>query len=247
MHIFLYVAQMCKVGEMMETSQDTIKQDCAREALKLIRSHMIIGLGGGSTIGYLIGYIKEAKELHVKIVTPSLKTKLQCLENGLDVLHTETVDHVDLAFDGCDQVDERLHALKSGGGIHTKEKLIASMAGDYILLVDESKVADRLTFEQPVVLEILQDAAAYVKRKAAALGGESVMRKSAAKDGFTVSDNGHLLMDVFFKQVDDIDTLEKDLKAISGVIDTSLFTNVVSRALVAGDSGIRWILKNQNQ
>lgn len=230
---------------MIGMSENMIKKDCAREALKLIRARMIIGLGGGSTIGYLIDFLGSAKDLRVKIVTPSLETELRCLENGLNVLHTGTVDHIDLAFDGCDQVDRQLHALKSGGGIHTKEKLIASMAGEYILLVDESKVADRLTFEQPVVLEILQDAAAYVKRRATELGGRPVMRKSAAKDGFTVSDNGHLLMDVFFKQVDDIETLERDLKAISGVIDTSLFTNVVSRALVAGSTGVQWLLKNR--
>ncbi|TGA98730.1 ribose 5-phosphate isomerase A [Sporolactobacillus shoreae] len=223
-----------------------IKQDCAREALKIIPQHSIVGLGGGSTISYLIDFIKENKSLDLKIVTPSKKTKLLCLAGGLNVLYTETVDHVDLAFDGCDQVDEQLHALKSGGGIHTKEKLIASMADDYILLVDESKFVKKLTFELPVVLEVLGDAVSYVKRKAENLGGKPVMRQSAAKDGFTVSDNGHPLMDVFFTDVTDIDGLDRDLRSISGVIDTSLFSGVVTRALVAGNGGMRWVSKNES-
>lgn len=221
-----------------------IKQDCAREALKIIPKHSVVGLGGGSTISYLIGFIKENEALDLKIVTPSVKTKGLCLDSGLNVLHTEAVDHIDLAFDGCDQVDEQFHALKSGGGIHTKEKLIASMADDYILLVDETKFVRRLTFELPVVLEVLEAGASYVKRKVSELGGRPVMRQSAAKDGFTVSDNGHLLMDTFFTDVANIEVLERQLKSISGVVDTSLFTDVVSKVLVAGSNGMKWITKN---
>jgi ribose 5-phosphate isomerase len=227
--------------EMSETVN--IKKECAREALKLIPPHAVIGLGGGSTIGYLIDFIRETPELDVRVVTPSVRTKWLCREKGLYVLPTETVNHLTIAFDGCDQVDEKLHALKSGGGIHTKEKLVASMADDYVLLVDESKFVPRLTFQLPVVLEIFDDALAYVKQKVSGLGGEPAMRTSNAKDGFTVSDYGHPLMDVTFHHVEDIDTLNRELNAISGVIGTSLFTDVVTKALVAGENGFNWISK----
>ncbi|RYM04653.1 ribose 5-phosphate isomerase A [Sporolactobacillus sp. THM7-7] len=227
---------------MNQTASDSLKKACARKALSCIDNHTIIGLGGGSTIGYLIGFLRE-KNLDVKIVTPSEKTKRQCLQSGLEVLHTEAVSGVDVAFDGCDQVDEQLRAMKSGGGIHTKEKLIAQMAGDYILLVDTSKFVRRLTFNQPVVLEILEDAVSYVEKQAIALGGKPAMRTSGAKDGLTISDNGHPLMDVFFSEVEDIDTLQNRLKAVAGVIETSLFTREVTKALVAGNHGMRWITK----
>lgn len=146
-------------------NDNVLKKNCAKEAMKYIKDGMIIGLGGGRSIAYLIEHIKEDKNLNVKVVTPSIKTKLLCIENGLDVLHTCFVDKVDVAFDGCDQVDENLNALKSGGGIHTKEKLIASMADEYILLVDEAKVENTLTFKAPVVLEILEDSLSMLKRK----------------------------------------------------------------------------------
>ena len=90
-----------------------MKQRCAREALKLIKNNMTIGLGGGSTISYLVGYIKEA-QLDVKVVTPSLSTAQSCIKNGLHLLPTWAVDHLDIAFDGCDEVDLKLNALKSG-------------------------------------------------------------------------------------------------------------------------------------
>ncbi|NBL55021.1 ribose-5-phosphate isomerase A, partial [Escherichia coli] len=127
-------------------------------------------------------------------------------------------------FDGCDQVDEKLNALKSGGGIHTKEKLIASMAEEYILLVDEAKVEKELTFNVPVVLEVLEDSLKYVEKKVLELNGKPVMRRSDKKDGFTISYNGNLLVDVFFNNVKDIHKLNDNLIRICGVIETSLFT-----------------------
>lgn len=223
---------------------DDLKKSCAREALKHIKNNSIIGLGGGSTIAYLIDYIKENNELKVKVVTPSIKTKLLCIKRGLEVLHTFAVDKIDIAFDGCDEVDEDLNALKSGGGIHTKEKLIANMSDEYVLLVDHSKLVKRLTFKHPVVLEILQDSLNYVSRKVEELGGAISMRNSSAKDGFTISDNGNLLMDVKFSNVNNIKELENKLKDICGVVDISLFTKVVTKAIVVSEKGVKIISKN---
>ncbi|KOF58181.1 MULTISPECIES: ribose 5-phosphate isomerase A [Clostridium] len=218
-----------------------LKKNCAKEALKYIKNNSIIGLGGGSTISYLIDYIKENKNLKVKVVTPSFKTKMLCMKNEVEVLHTCSVSKIDVAFDGCDEVDESFNALKSGGGIHTKEKLIANMADEYILLVDDTKFVKSLTFKYPVVLEILEDSLKYVESLVAELGGKPKVRTSAAKDGYTISDNGNLLMDVMFKSVTDVYKLENSLKNICGVIDTSLFTNVVTKVLVASDSGVKLI------
>jgi ribose 5-phosphate isomerase A len=219
-----------------------MKQKCAKAALEYITDDTIIGLGGGSTIGYLIEFIKEEK-LNVKVVTPSLKTKHLCVNQGLEVLPTSTVDEVDVAFDGCDEVDEKLHALKSGGGIHTQEKLIANMAKEYILLVDDSKVVPELTYKHPVVLEILQDSLAFVQKKAGEMGGKAEVRSSSAKDGHTVSDYGNFLVDVWFEAEQDGRQLETKLKEIPGVLDVSLFTTVVSKALVASKVGIYEISK----
>jgi ribose 5-phosphate isomerase A len=152
---------------------------------------------------------------------------------------------VDVAFDGCDEVDEDLNALKSGGGIHTKEKLIAAMSNEYILLVDNTKLVKTLTFKHPVVLEFLEDSLKYVEKKVIELGGQPTIRSSTAKDGFTISDNGNLLMDVMFNNVQDIYDLQEKLKNIYGVIETSLFTNVVTKALVASSDGIKMISKKK--
>lgn len=219
-----------------------VKQECAKAALEYIQNGMVIGLGGGSTISFLIDFIKN-ENIQVKIVTPSLKTKLLCLKQGLEVLPACAVDQIDVAFDGCDQVDEKLYALKSAGGIHTQEKLIAHMAKDYILLADVAKFVPSLTYTHPVVLEVLQESLSFVLKNAEELGGKPDVRSSSEKDGYTISDNGCFLIDVYFQDVPDSQRLEKKLKQIAGVIDVSLFTTVVTKVLVAGEDGVKAVTK----
>lgn len=219
-----------------------MKRKCAKEALNYIKDKSIIGLGGSTTISYLVSYIKEA-QLDVKVVTPSFETERLCIENGLTVLPTWAVDSISVAFDGCDEVDKELNALKSGGGIHTKEKIIANMADEYILLVDESKVCDKLEFNYPVVLEIIPESKSIVEKEVKKLGGNAKLRVSNSKDGVVISDHGLFLMDVIFNKEDiiDISVLNDKLKKIVGVLDTSLFYNIATKALVVGENGVKLI------
>ena len=129
-----------------------MKKKCALYASKLVKDGMVVGLGGGSTIQYLIDYVKDKD---IQVVTPSAKTALKAQKEGLTVLNTQYVDHVDIAFDGCDEVDSHLNALKSGGGIHTQEKIIASMADEYIVLVDEINRAPAKT--QAALFEVMEE------------------------------------------------------------------------------------------
>lgn len=221
-----------------------MKKRCAKEALKYIKDNSIIGLGAGSTISHLVHYIKE-EQIKVKVVTPSFSTENICIKNGIEVLPTCSVSSIDIAFDGCDEVDYDLNALKSGGGIHTKEKIIAKMSNEYILLVDESKVVEKIDFKYPVVLEVIPESMSYVKKVVESLGGDVSMRSSNSKDGLVLSDHGMFLMDVIFdkNKVESIENLDKTLNEISGVIDTSLFYNIATKALVVNEKGVREIKK----
>ncbi len=103
-----------------------MKKRCAEKAMEYIKNNSIIGLGGGSTIGYLIDFIKESG-LNVKVVTPSFATEKLCHEKKIEILPLWSVNHIDTAFDGCDEIDFNLNALKSCGAINTKEKIIGQM------------------------------------------------------------------------------------------------------------------------
>lgn len=217
-----------------------MKKRCAREALKYIKNGMIIGLGGGSTIAYLVEYLAE-RQWNGQIVTPSYQTASLCIAHHLHVIPTWSIDHIDVAFDGCDEVDLQLNALKSGGAIHTKEKIIASMADHYVLLVDESKVFESLPFNHSVTLEVIPEAMGYVQKQIALLDGEVSMRKSSAKDGYTVSDHGNFIMEAKFKDVKDIQKLNDALNQIVGIVETSLFVGLVSFVLSVDDMHVRVI------
>lgn len=212
-----------------------MKKKCALYASKLVKDGMVVGLGGGSTISYLIDYVKDKD---IKVVSPSSKTVLLAQKIGLTVLNTQYVDHVDIAFDGCDEVDSHLNALKSGGGIHTQEKIIASMADEYIVLVDESKFHETLAFKVPVVVEVLPKAYSVVKKKLEKLNGNVELRTASNKDGFLMSDEGNILLDVYFDGVQDIRLLNQTLLMMPGVVDTSLFVDILTGMILVNDKGV---------
>ena len=202
-----------------------MKKTCAKYASKLIHDGMVVGLGGGSTIQYLIDYVKDKD---IQVVTPSVKTALKAQKEGLPVLNTQFVDHIDIAFDGCDEVDQNLNAYKSGGGIHTKEKIIAKMAQEYVLLVDETKVVEKLDCKVPIVLEIVPEAASYVTKEAKKLGAK-------------VKERNEKLLELYFEGISDLKKLDQDLKQITGVIEISLFYQIAAKVVVAGTDGIKII------
>ena len=205
-----------------------MKKKCALYASKLVKDGMVVGLGGGSTISYLIDYVKDKD---IQVVSPSSKTVLIAQKAGLTVLNTQYVDHVDIAFDGCDEVDSYLNALKSGGGIHTQEKIIASMADEYIVLVDESKFHETLAFKTPVVVEVLPKAFSIVKKKLEELKGNVELRTASNKDGY-------ILLDVYFTDVQDIGLLNQTLLMMPGIVDTSLFVDILTGMILVNENGV---------
>jgi len=145
-------------------------------------------------------------------------------------LDISSVSEVLVAFDGCDEIDYDLNSLKSCGGIHTKEKIVATMAKDYILIVDESKVFKTLQFNYPVVLEIIPESKSIVEKSVKQLGGQVIMRNDK-------------LMEAYFdkKDIKDIKKLDEDLRKIVGVIETSLFHDIETKAIVVGENRIKLI------
>ena len=124
--------------------------------------------------------------------------------------------------------------------VDTREKIIASMAEKYVLLIDESKLYETLPLKDSVTLEVVPQSRNYVQAQVEKLGGKAVMRKSGAKAGFVISDNGNHIMDTDFSDVAAFagkpEELHQKLKQLTGVVETALFIDVVAFALcVCGD------------
>ena len=227
-------------------NEDNLRKLCTEKAMEYIKNNTVIGLGAGRNISCLIELISKAAEdnLKVKVVTPSDNTKSLCIKYGIEVIPTCFVEEVDIAFDGCGEVDENFHASKGGGGVFTKEKIIGSMAKDYILLIDEQKLTEKLSCEYPISLEVVKDSLGYVSKIVKNLGGNPKVRTSNNKDGYLLTDDGNYILDVKFKVIDDFKKLDNNLNNIVGVVGTSLFTREVTNLIVAGESGVRVISKN---
>ncbi len=219
-----------------------MKQKCAQAAFEMIKDGMVIGLGGGSTVALLINEI-EKHHRKIQAVTPSRDTMELCIRHQIPVLPLEMTSFIDLAFDGCDELDMELNALKSCGGIHTREKIVASMAEEYVLLADESKLSGRLAFAYPVTAEVLRCAAAYVEKRLQEMGAQVIKRRSDKKSGLLISDDGHYLMEAKFQQVHDTKKLALELDRMPGIIGHSLFYQIASKAVIAKADGIEIIEK----
>ncbi|WON93925.1 ribose 5-phosphate isomerase A [Sphingobacterium sp. UGAL515B_05] len=222
-----------------------LKQEVARAALHLLEPHQVIGLGVGSTIAHFVDLIATEIEFKsdLKFISPSLETKILLHTHGLICIDCNTLSALDYYFDSCDQVDQNLNALKSGGGVHCSEKIMAAMADQFILLVDATKMVKELSTTYPLCIEILPEAWLSVCNKIKSSFGpqlsEIVLRHSKQKSGPLTSDRGNFLADIYFNTLPDLEHLNRDIKQIPGVLEHSLFYQLCSECLMATDNEIK--------
>ena len=112
------------------------------------------------------------------------------------------------------------------------------MADEYIVLVDKTKFHETLAFQVPVVVEVLPKAYSIVKKKLEELNGIVEWRSASNKDGFLISDEGNILFDVYFKNVEDIHLLNQTLLMMPGIVDTSLFVDILTGMILVNDMGV---------
>ncbi len=220
------------------------KKEAAREALKLIRADGTVGFGAGSTMASLIGLIKEDAALaaSLKTLSSSFTTRQLLRQLGFSVQDSGSTAQIDFYFDGCDQFDRRLSALKSGGGVHTSEKVLAAMADEFILVGDAGKRVERLGPAYPLVLEVIPEALAYVSDRVKRFFNpvRSELRLSDKKDGAVITERGNFLIDCWFDPFPEPALINERMIGIPGILEHSLFYNLAQRAIVAGPEGVRY-------
>jgi ribose 5-phosphate isomerase A len=224
-----------------------IKRTAAIKAITFIKDKSKVGLGAGSTIAHIVELLMEEvqKGLSVSIVTSSFSTHQLLLQKGFIVQPVANVAALDIYFDGCDQLDKDLNALKSVGGIHTREKLLASMAKQFLLVGDDAKYAEQFDSKFPLVVEVLPEALLFVQHKIQELfpAARIEMRMSNKKDGAVITENGNYLLDLWFINWPNLAILNSSLKGLTGVIETSLFYQLADKAILSGSDGIKLLEK----
>jgi ribose 5-phosphate isomerase A len=211
----------------MPSSIDREKQAAAEAGAALVREGMRVGLGTGSTVARLLPVLAARAVKDVVYVATSPATEQTARELGLDVSPFDTLDRLDLALDGADQVAPSGWLVKGGGGAHTREKVVAAAAERFIVIVSSNKLVQ--TLAPPIPLELLP------------FGLEATLRRlePAALRSTPATPDGGLLAD-YLGPVVDPGRLAARLSQTPGVVEHGLFPpRLTSEILVATGSSIR--------
>lgn len=203
---------------------------------------MKLGLGTGSTARHVLEVIAERRargELEDIIGVPT-STATRDLANklGIPVTTLDEQPHLDLAIDGADEVDPGLNLIKGLGGALLWEKIVESAAERLVIVVDESKLVDRLCDKAPVPIEVVRFAWSTHIGFLEDLGGMATLRKKG--DEPFVTDSGNYIIDCAFEDgLSDPWLLDTELQARAGVVESGLFLDMAEQVIVAGSKGVR--------
>ncbi len=218
------------------TNQDELKAQVGRYAVEyidgLLTKDAVVGVGTGSTTNHFIDALATVKHKFDGTVSSSEASGERLRGHGIQVFELNDVNELVVYVDGADEVNGRLQLIKGGGGAHTREKIIASCAKEFICIVDQSKLVPCLG-KFPLPVEVIPMARSAVARKIVGLGGRPIYRQ-----GF-VTDNKNQIIDVHGMQIDDPISLEQALNNIVGVVSNGLFAVApASLVLVATADGV---------
>jgi len=202
---------------------------------------MVVGLGSGTTAAFAVRRIgqllRTGRLKRIRGVPTSRAVEALARELGIPLTTLERAPEVDVTIDGADEVDGQLNLIKGRGGAFLHEKIVAWATRCEIIVVDETKLVDRLGTRAPVPVEVVPCAREVVARALRDLGGEPVLRVA---DGEPVrTDEGNLILDCRFPGIDDPWALDRAIDAIPGVVEHGLFLGLASMAVVAGREGVR--------
>ena len=221
----------------MSDLQNQMKQAVAEAAVEQFRDGMVVGLGSGSTAALMIkglGQRLASGQLkNIVGVTTSFQGEVLAAELGIPLRSLNAVDRIDLAIDGADEVDPAFQLIKGGGACHVQEKLVAARAERFVVVVDSTKLVDRLNLGFLLPVEVLPGAWRQIQQQLSAMGGTAELRMANRKAGPIVTDQGNLVLDVRFEGgiADPVD-LERSVNNIPGVLENGLFVNLVDEVLV---------------
>lgn len=210
------------------------KQKVAQQVAAMVKDGDVLGVGSGSTVYMALLAISERiknEGLNILAIPTSLEITMFCSKLGIPL--TTLFEHTPhWLFDGADEVDPNNWLIKGRGGAMFKEKLLIRSSRLNYIIVDESKLVSKLGTNFPVPVEVYPQALLHVEAEIKKIGASSiVLRPAKGKDGPIVTENNNLILDCSFNEIND--SLERDIKAITGVIESGLFIGYNLQLLTA--------------
>jgi ribose 5-phosphate isomerase A len=208
-------------------TQDELKQQVAQAALKYVVEDAVVGVGSGSTVFMFIDALAKMKVRIEGAVAASEASAERLKKHGIRVFDLNSVNELQVYVDGADEVTERLHMIKGGGGALTREKIVAAVAQTFVCICDSSKLVPVLG-KFPLPLEVIPMARSHVGREMLKRKAQPVLRENFK------TDNGNLILDCHGLAIVDPPALEAELNNIAGVVTNGLFARRGADVLLLG-------------
>ena len=222
--------------------QKLFKQLAAEKAVTMIESGMTVGLGTGSTAIFAtrkVGELLQRRELvGITAVATSRATDEEARKLGIPMMDDSIPNAIDVTIDGADEVDPWFQLIKGGGGALLREKIVAQVSARMIVVVDESKLSERLGTKFSVPVEVLNFGWRSQAQYLESLGAKYSVRKNS--DGSTfLTDSGNLILDCDFGPIPDPRALALKMGGRAGIVEHGLFLGIATDVVVAGENGLR--------
>jgi len=216
------------------------KERVAKKAAMDISHGMVVGLGTGSSADCFIEALAQRHHeegLGVQTVASSIVSMQKAQNLGLPIIAIEHLDQLDYYVDGADEVTDDLVLSKGQGADLVREKILATAADKFIVLIDQSKRVKRIGERFPVPVEVIPFSWHLVAKALRRIGGQSLLRPNANNSGLATTSYGNLVLDVDFGVLLTAEEIDNALNAMPGVIEHGIFRNLASSVYigVAGD------------
>lgn len=205
-------------------SYDDAIKALSNDALKHVQDEFVLGLGSGRAATAFVkslGKLIKVKDYNIKGVPTSLQIKLIAEKAGIELLEADQVRHIDIVFDGADQIDSQHYLIKGGGGALLRENILISLAKKVVIMADTSKFVKK--FNRPVPVEVHPLARNSIQRIVKVLGGKAELRVLDRGYPF-FTENGNIILDCDFGTIKNPKLLRNKIQQCAGVMEVGIFT-----------------------
>lgn len=219
--------------------KNAMKKMAAERSVDFVEDNMILGLGTGSTVTFMVEALAKrvkAENLHLTCVCTSIRTADQAKSLGIPVKELNDVDHIDLTIDGADEVDANFQGIKGGGAAHLFEKLVATTSTRNIWIVDREKVVDTIG-QFPLPVEVIPFGSQQVFDRLLKEGLNPEFRTTEAGQR-VLTDSQNYVIDLHLGQINHPHLLATWLSEQVGVVEHGLFLDTVNQVVVGSPEGV---------